>query len=132
MILLNHEKIEFGTGALKVLGGRAVEHHSDKWIRLRLLTNKKIMSGDKRIGDVIEASVQKGVNKGMTCELHLMAGRGFHNNFDLAEEAIARGVIKKSGNTFTLDGEKIAIGMGKLREALRDATLVETIKSRIG
>lgn len=131
LVLLNHEKVDFASGAIKVLGGRAVEHHSDKWIRLRQLTSKKIMNGDKRIGDVIEASVQKGAKKGLTCELHLLAGQGFHKDFDLAEEAVARGIITKNGNTFSFGEEKLAVGMGKLRDALKQNELAERIKAAI-
>ena len=58
VIILNHEKVDFD-GAIKVIGGRAVEHFMTQWIRLRRMTMKPIKKGAQQIGDTIEASIKK-------------------------------------------------------------------------
>jgi recombination protein RecA len=130
LVLLNHEKIDFATGAIKILGGKAVEFHVDQWIRLRQLTGKKIMQGEKRIGDVIEASVQKGPKKGEVAELHLLAGVGFHIEADLIQEAIEKGVIIQKGPFYSF-GELRFKGQAALREALRDEQLLQDLKQSL-
>lgn len=118
LILLNHEKIQFD-GTLKVLGGRSVEFHSDKWIRLRQLSNKKVMQGDQRVGDVIEAIVMKGKNKGKTCELALMAGQGFSVEQDKLQQMLDSNEITKQGRSFFYQGEKVASSMADAREWIK-------------
>lgn len=114
LILLNHEKIQFD-GTLKVLGGKSVEYHSDRWIRLRRLSNKKVMQGDQRVGDVIEAIVMKGKNKGKTCELTLMAGQGFSVEMDKLQEMLDAGSLSKEGRSFFYKGEKVASSQADAR-----------------
>lgn len=124
LVLLNHEKVDFMSGAIKTLGGKAVEFHVDQWIRLRQMTNKKITQGDKRIGDVIEASVQKGSKKGETAELHLYAGKGFHKEADLLQQAMEKGIITRSGPYYLFKEYKWK-GAQKMREELQGELLDE-------
>lgn len=119
LVLLNHEKIDFMSGAIKVLGGRAVEFHSDKWIRLRQLTGKKVMQGEKRVGDIIEASVQKGPKRGEKCELILLAGKGFSIEADRLKEMLDNGSMVKQGRTFYVGDTKIGVGEAAAREWLK-------------
>lgn len=76
LIVLNHEKIDFD-GALKVIGGRSVEHFVTQWLRLRRMTMKPIKKGAQQIGDTIEASMKKDVNQFRNIQLELIAGEGF-------------------------------------------------------
>lgn len=76
VIILNHEKVDFD-GAIKVIGGRAVEHFMTQWIRLRRMTMKPIKKGVQQIGDTIEASMKKDENQYQKTELELIAGEGF-------------------------------------------------------
>lgn len=76
LIILNHEKIDFD-GALKVIGGRSVEHFVTQWLRLRRMTMKPIKKGAQQIGDTIEASMKKDQNQYKAIQLELIAGEGF-------------------------------------------------------
>lgn len=78
VIILNHEKVDFD-GAIKVIGGRAVEHFMTQWVRLRKMTMKPIKKGANQIGDTIEASMKKDENQYKKTELELLAGEGFRN-----------------------------------------------------
>lgn len=123
LILLNHEKLDFATGAIKVLGGEAPKFHTDTWVRLRQLTNKKVMQGDVRVGDVIEASIQKGVHKGAKVELVLMAGKGFSMEADKLDEMLKSGEITKKGNTFWHGDIKAGVGLAKAREYVKSLSV---------
>lgn len=76
LIFLNHEKIDFD-GALKVIGGRSVEHFVTQWVRLRNMKMKPIKKGAQQIGDTIEASMKKDQNQYQNVQLELIAGHGF-------------------------------------------------------
>src|SRR3990167_6294857 len=75
-IILNHEKIDFD-GALKVIGGRSVEHLVTQWVRLRKMTMKPIKKGANQIGDTIEASMKKDENQYKKVEIELYPNEGF-------------------------------------------------------
>lgn len=117
LILLNHEKVDFMTQALKVLGGKAVLFHSDKWIRFRR-TVDRIKQGDDVLGDVIEITVQKGKKKGQKEVLHLMAGEGFSSKLFIIEDALAKGVLIKEGQFYFFNGEKMARGLKAMKDLL--------------
>ena len=92
VIILNHEKVDFD-GAIKVIGGRAVEHFMTQWVRLRRMTMKPIKKGAQQIGDTIEASMKKDERQYQKCEIELIAGEGFRGFTPF--ETVARVVIKK-------------------------------------
>lgn len=95
VIILNHEKVDFD-GAIKVIGGRAVEHFMTQWIRLRRMTMKPLKKGANQIGDTIEASMKKDENQYKKCEIELIAGEGFRG-FTTLEQSPIRIVPKKRG-----------------------------------
>lgn len=76
VIILNHEKVDFD-GAIKVIGGRAVEHFMTQWIRLRRMTMKPIKKGAQQIGDTIEVSMKKDEKQYQKCEVELYPNQGF-------------------------------------------------------
>lgn len=113
-LVLNHEKITF-EGKLKVLGGTAIPYHSSNWVRFRR-TPKKVMEGEVEIACYVEASIQKGKNFHQKTLLCQKSTGGFDLDAYLLEEAIYKQVITKEGMTYSLNGEKIAVGGPKLRE----------------
>lgn len=95
VIILNHEKVDFD-GAIKVIGGRAVEHFMTQWIRLRRMTMKPIKKGANQIGDTIEASMKKDENQYKKTEIELIAGEGFRG-FTQTELKVTITPKKKGG-----------------------------------
>lgn len=87
VIILNHEKVDFD-GAIKVIGGRAVEHFMTQWIRLRKMTMKPIKKGAQQIGDTIEASMKKDAKQYQKTELELIAGEGFRGFSTLEQQEV--------------------------------------------
>lgn len=78
LIVLNHEKIDFD-GALKVIGGRSVEHFVTQWIRLRRLTSPKqlVMKAGHKVADKIEVIMQKDQNQYGFAHINLWPNKGF-------------------------------------------------------
>lgn len=129
VILLNHEKIDF-EGRLKVLGGVSIPYHASSWVRFRR-TNKKVMSGEVEVATYVEATINKGKNFHAKCELVQNATGGFNMEFVLIDNAIAKGIITKEGNTYSMNGEKLCIGLGKLKQMFEDPAFVLQVKEKL-
>lgn len=134
MVLLNHERPDFMTGAIKTPGGNAIQEDVAIWIRIKP-AQKKIMDGDRQVGKVVKAFVwmkqQLAPREGSVEELHIMFGTGFSATADLLESAIDKGIIKKKGAGFFFRGEKVAHGQTKMRELLKDEQFTETVKTAL-
>lgn len=78
LIFINQERQDFN-GALKVIGGRSVEHYVTQWLRMRRLTapGQTILKGGKKVADKIEISAMKDAHQYQTAILELWPGRGF-------------------------------------------------------
>lgn len=78
LIFINQERIDFD-GALKVIGGRSVEHFVTQWVRMRRLTAPKqvIMKSGKKVADKIEMIQQKDASQYAICTYELWPGQGF-------------------------------------------------------
>lgn len=132
LLVLNHQVMNIMTGTLKTSGGAKLEYHKSLQISLKK-TGRRILQGERQIGEVIQARIAKnktGTPKGQ-CDLHLFYGQGFSAESDILQLALDKGVITKEGNTYYFQGEKIAVGMPKLREALKNDELLQTIKAEL-
>ena len=76
---------------------------------------------------MIEASIQKGVHKGATVELVLMAGKGFSVEADKLDEMLKSGEITKTGNTYYHGEVKIGVGLAKAREYVKSLAAKTTL-----
>jgi len=131
LLVLNHNVIDIMTGKIKTSGGAKLEYSKSIWLLMRN-TNKYLQQGDTKVGIVIEAELRKqklAATVRQTAELQLVFGQGFNKEADLMQEALDKGVITKQGNSFYLGEKKLAVGLSKLREALKDETLQQEIKA---
>lgn len=117
LLVLNHQFTDIMTGKLKTSGGAKLEYHRSIWLMLRK-ANKRLMQGDKQVGDVIEAEIRK--NKlaptlKQTTELQMLYGMGFSREANLMEQAKEK-LFEKRGQFFFIGEEKIARGEAGLRE----------------
>lgn len=128
-LLLNHEKIDF-EGRLKVLGGVAIPFHSSTWVRFRH-TPKKVMEGEREVASWIEATIQKGKHFHQKCLLVQKSTGGFDLEAFILEDALYKNIITKEGNTFSMDGEKLCVGMKQLREMAKDPEFFAKLKERL-
>lgn len=128
LIVLNHEYTPIDTNGgrpqIKTSGGAKLEYHKSLWIRLQrtgdYLKQGTLENGKPNIvGCVVEAEIKK--NKLAKTErqkaiLEMYFGSGFSKTSDLLRDALDKGIITKTGNTFEFQNEKIAVGMPKLKE----------------
>lgn len=78
LIFINQERQDFN-GALKVIGGRSVEHYVTQWLRMRKLTapGQQIMKSGHRVADKIEISAMKDAAQYNFCVVELWPSLGF-------------------------------------------------------
>ncbi len=122
LIVLNHEFIDLLSGRLMTSGGAKLAYHKSIWLKLRK-ANKKIMQSDQQIGDITIAEVRKHKLAGtqrQEAELHLLFGKGFSVEQDKMQQLLEEGRLVKKGQTYHLDGVKVAVGQAKMREYLKE------------
>ena len=100
-------------------GGQAIKYNTS--LRLELKKTFALKSGDTLVGYTIVAKVEKNkcANPGGTVELKFFLDSGFSAEADLLNAALAKGVLKKEGNTLWFGEIKIGVGMAKAREFLK-------------
>lgn len=128
----NHEGTNIMTGAITTPGGRAIEHFTDIWLRLKK-GNKTLKKGDETVGKAINVLVWKNKlapTEGREIELQLVFGEGFSAAADLMGDAADKGIIKKSGQ-FWWYGEMKWRGDAAMREALKDEVLAAEIREKL-
>lgn len=133
LVVLNHQFTDLMSGKLKTSGGAKLEYHRSIWLMLRK-ANKRVMKSDQQVGDIIEAEIRKNKmadTMKQTTELVLLYGSGFSKTANVMDEALEKSIITKTGNSFFFEGEKIAVGMAKLREALKDEELYQRVKNSL-
>ena len=131
LVVLNHVFIDLMSGAIKTSGGEKLAYHKSQEIRLTK-ANKVVKQGEKIVGKIIVAKMIKNKlapTESQETELTLIFGNGFSGESDLLADALDKGIITKSGNTFFFKKQKLGVGLGKAREALKDETLAEKVKS---
>lgn len=133
LLVLNHNFTDLMTGKIMTSGGAKLQYAKSIWLMLRK-ANKRVVQGDKQVGDVIECEIRKQKltdTLKQKCELTMLYGSGFSKTSNLMDEAILKGVITKQGNSYFIGERKLAVGLSKLREALKEETLQQEIKSLV-
>ncbi len=112
-------------------GGRALKFYASVRIDLRRIA--QIKKGENVVGNRTRAKVVK--NKvappfKMT-EFDIVYGEGISYEGDILSAALKKDIVKKNGNTYSFEGEKIGVGMENSREKLKeDKKLLEEIKKK--
>lgn len=135
LIVIAHEYDKMGGAGGKVLvGGDAMRKFPSLWIGLKPKFGVVLKQGDKRVGDVLIATIKKnktGGNRFEECDLQFIYGEGFNPQSDLLQDALEKNVITKTGNSYHFRGEKIGM-ISKLREWMKDETNAEKVKHALG
>lgn len=115
LIVLNHEyedviKAMPGRPApIKTSGGRKLEYHKSLWIRLTK-TGMNVKQGERIVGFEVEAEIRKNkmaATQKEKCQMQLLFDKGFNPTSDLVRDALEKGVLVRTGNTFWIGKEKI-------------------------
>jgi recombination protein RecA len=113
-------------------GGRALKFYSSVRIDIRRIA--QIKKGEEVIGNKVKAKVVK--NKVAAPfrigEFDIMYGQGISYAGDILNMGIKHGVVTKSGNTLSFEGEKLGVGLDASKQKLEeDKKILENIKSRV-
>ncbi|MFA6918683.1 MAG: recombinase RecA [Patescibacteria group bacterium] len=113
-------------------GGMALKFYSS--VRIEVRRSAQIKQGEKNIGNRVKVKIVKNKVAApfQTCEFDIMYNEGISIAGDLLDMGIERGVIKKSGNTYTYGEEKLGTGREVAKAYLRlNPKLIDIIKKKI-
>ncbi len=134
LVCLTHETTDIMTGAIIAAGGAKLFYHASQHIRLKnKLGANLIKQGDSIIGKVIVAELKKdklGGKERAESEGQLFFNQGFSKSADILEEALAKGLILKQGNTYFFGEEKLGM-ISKVREWMKVPENVESIRLKL-
>ena len=110
-------------------GGLALKFYAS--VRVNLARTAQIKSGDEIIGNRVKAKVVK--NKVAApfriAEFDIYYTEGISKSGDALRAGLANGMIKQTGNTFSIDGEKMAVGTEAAKAYLKEhPEAIEKIK----
>lgn len=123
-IVVNHER-ETLMGGIYQMGGKKLSEKKKMSFRFREKQNFVIKVGEKIVGKVMRINVSKNhfaATEGMEIESNLLFQDGFDFQADLLDEAIARGIFERRGNTFYWGEEKLGM-IGALRIRVKEDEL---------
>lgn len=113
-------------------GGRALKFYASVRIDLRRIA--QIKKGEDVVGNRTRAKVVKNkvAPPFKIVEFDIIYGEGISYEGDILNTALKYGVVVKSGNTYSFEGEKIGVGMEAAREKLKeDKKLLGEIKKKL-
>ncbi len=112
-------------------GGRALKFYASVRIDLRRIA--QIKKGEEVVGNRTKAKVVKNkvAPPFKIAEFDIIYGEGISYEGDILNNAIKYGVVKKTGNTYSFENQKLGVGLEAAREKLKeDKKLLETIKNK--
>lgn len=112
-------------------GGRALKFYASVRVDLRRIA--QIKKGEEVVGNRTRAKVAKNkvAPPFKIAEFDIIYGEGISYEGDVLNMAIKNGVVKKTGNTYSFESEKLGVGLEASREKLKqDKKLLEEIKKK--
>jgi len=113
-------------------GGRALKFYASVRIDLRRIA--QIKKGEEVVGNRTRAKVAKNkvAPPFKIAEFDIMYGEGISYEGDVLNMGIKSGVVKKTGNTYSFEDEKLGVGLEACREKLKqDKKLLGEIKKKV-
>ncbi len=113
-------------------GGTALKFYSS--VRIEVRRAAQIKQGDRIIGNRVKAKVVKNkvAPPFKTCEFDIMYNEGMSISGDLLDLGVFYGVVKKAGNSYTFEENKLGVGRENAKKFLRqNPKIMEGIKKNI-
>jgi len=134
VIFLNQTRMKIGMvfgNPETTPGGLALKFYAS--VRINLTRTAQIKSGDEIVGNRVRAKIVK--NKVAApfriAEFDIYYNEGISVSADVLRVAMAKGVIKQTGNTFSFGDRKIGVGIEAAKKALKDdKALLKEVKSQ--
>lgn len=101
-------------------GGRALRFYSS--VRIDIRRTAQIKKGEAVVGNRVKAKVVKNkvAPPFRTAEFDIMYGEGISYEGDVLGVALATGVVTKTGNTYSFEGEKLGVGLEATKNRLKE------------
>jgi len=112
-------------------GGRALKFYSS--VRIDVRRTAQIKKAEAVVGNRVTAKVVKNkvAPPFRVAEFDIMYGEGISYEGDVLGYAIAKGVVSKSGNTYSFEGEKLGVGIEQSKVRLKeDKKLLQAIAKK--
>ena len=113
-------------------GGRALKFFASVRIDVRRIAQVK--KGDETVGSRVKAKVVKNKVAApfKAAEFDILFGEGISYEGDVVTTAMAKGIVTKSGATYTFEGQKLGVGMENVKEGLKnDKKLLHEIEKKV-
>jgi len=122
VIFINQIRIKIGImfgNPETTSGGNALKFYSS--VRIEVRRAAQIKQGEKIIGNRVKAKVVKNKVAApfQTTEFDIMYNQGISKEGDLLDQGVARGLISKSGNSYSYEQEKLGLGRENAKAYLR-------------
>src|SRR6185437_1805446 len=112
-------------------GGRALPFAASVRIDIRRIAQVK--KGEAVVGNRVKAKVVKNkvASPFKMAEFDILFGEGISYEGDVLNAAVSYGVVKKSGASFSFEGERLGVGMENARAKLKeDKKILNEIKKK--
>jgi recombination protein RecA len=112
-------------------GGLALKFYAS--VRVNLTRTAQIKSGDEIVGNRVKAKVVKNKVAApfKVAEFDIYYNEGISKSGDALRAGLLSGVIKQTGNTYMLDGEKMGVGTEAAKQYLKEHPAeIEKIKQQ--
>ncbi len=113
-------------------GGRALKFASS--VRLDVRRIAQVKKGEEVVGSRVKVKVVKNKVAApfQVAEFDIMYGDGISYEGDVLNVAITKGIVTKSGSTYSFDGTKLGVGFENARIAMKaDKKIVKEIEKKI-
>lgn len=112
-------------------GGKALKFYAS--VRIDMRRTAQVKKGETVVGSRVKAKVVKNkvAPPFRLAEFDIMYGTGISYEADVLNAAIKYGVVKKSGASYSLEGERLGTGFDAVREKLKeDKKLLGELKKK--
>lgn len=101
-------------------GGNALKFYSS--VRIEVRRAAQIKQADKIIGNRVKCKIVKNKVAApfQTTEFDIMYNQGISKQGDLLDQGVERGIISKSGNSYSYEDEKLGLGRENAKQYLRE------------
>jgi recombination protein RecA len=113
-------------------GGKALKFYAS--VRIDVRRTAQIKKAEEVVGSRVKAKVVKNKVAApfKVAEFDIMYGEGISYESDVLNFAVNHDVVKKSGSSFTFEGERLGVGFDNARLKLReDKKLLGEIKKKV-